>query len=371
MKIVIALDSFKGCLSAREACDAVATGIRSVRPDIVTVSLPMADGGEGTAAAVLAARGGEWIPLHVTGPLPARRVKAGYAWLGRDATAVVEMAAASGLPLLKPEERNPLETTTFGTGELMKAALEKGAQKILLTVGGSATVDGGIGAAAALGWTFLDAAGCAVPLSGKGLSRIEKIISPPDPVPAEVEVLCDVTNPLCGPNGAARVYGPQKGATPEMVEALDAGLAQLASRVLAQTGFEMAGLKGAGAAGGLAAGAAAFMNGRLVSGIEAVTEATGLAGELAGADWVLTGEGRLDSQSLQGKVVDGVARLAKAAGVRTGVFAGRVELSGQEWRAAGIDRVAAISPETWSPEESMRRAAERLSECAAAFARGL
>ena len=175
MKIVLAFDSFKGCLSAREACSAAAAGIHSVRPDIETVSLPMADGGEGTAEAMRAALGGEWIPLAVTGPLFSMKVEAGFAWLEHEKTAVVEMATASGLPLLKDRERNPMETTTYGTGELIKAAIEKGAEKILLTVGGSATVDGGIGAAAALGWRFLDAEDREIPLSGKGLGLVAQI----------------------------------------------------------------------------------------------------------------------------------------------------------------------------------------------------
>lgn len=234
MKVILAFDSFKGSLSAREVCATVAAGIHSVRPDIEIVSLPMADGGEGTADAMMAALGGGWIPLAVTGPLPAMKVNAGFAWLEHEKTAVVEMAVASGLPLLRNSERNPMKTTTFGTGELIRAALKKGAEKILLTVGGSATVEGGIGTAAALGWRFLDAAGRDIPLSGKGLPLIEKMIPPQSPVTADVEVLCDVTNPLCGPNGAARVYGPQKGATPEMAEELAAGLEHLAAKISEQ-----------------------------------------------------------------------------------------------------------------------------------------
>ena len=215
MKVVLAFDSFKGSLSAREVCDAVAEGVRSVRSDVEIVSFPMADGGEGTADALMSVLGGEWIPQTVTGPLPSMKVDAGYAWLPESKTAVVEMAVASGLPLLKPEERNPLKTTTFGTGELIKAAIEKGAEKILLTVGGSATNDGGVGAAEALGWKITE----------------DTMVPPENLKFPEIDVLCDVTNPLCGPNGASHVYGPQKGATPEMIEVLDSKLWKLSEQV--------------------------------------------------------------------------------------------------------------------------------------------
>lgn len=356
MKIVLALDSFKGCLTAREACDAVAKGIHSVRSDIDTAATPMADGGEGTAEALMSALGGEWIPMTVTGPLAHMKVDAGFAWLPEEKVAVVEMAVASGLPLLKPEERDPMNATTYGTGELIKAAAEKGAQKILLTVGGSATVDGGVGAAEALGWKF--------PMSGK-------IKRPENPDLPEIDVLCDVTNPLCGSTGAAQVYGPQKGATPEMVEALDSKLWKLSEQVFQTLEKDIRDLPGAGAAGGLAFGAVAFMGGKLVPGIDTVMAVSGLAGVLAGADWVLTGEGRFDSQSVQGKVVDGVARLAAEAGAKTGVFAGTVLLAEPEWRAAGIDAVVPLNPPDMDFEEAVSRSREHLMKAGAAFAHDL
>lgn len=315
----------------------------------------MADGGEGTAEALMAALGGEWIPVTVTGPLRSMQVEAGYAWLPLAEIAVVEMAVASGLPLLKPADRNPMKTTTYGTGELVRAAIQKGARKILLTVGGSATVDGGVGAAEALGWKI----------------EADRMIPPQNLQLPEMDVLCDVTNPLCGPNGAAQVYGPQKGATADMVERLDARLAALAAAVEEQLGLRIADLPGAGAAGGLAAGAVAFMNGRLVPGIDAVMKTVGLADALRGADWVLTGEGRFDSQSLQGKVVDGVARLAKDAGVKTGVIAGSVLLEEAAWRAAGIHFAVSLQPAGMRVEESIRRSRELLFDAAAAFARCL
>jgi glycerate kinase len=356
VKVVLAFDSFKGTLAAREVCDAVAEGIRSVRPDVEIVSLPMADGGEGTAEAMMSALGGEWIPMTVTGPLPSMTVEAGFAWLEKAKTAVVEMAKASGLPLLKPEEYNPMIATTYGTGELIKAAIEKGAQKILLTVGGSATVDGGVGAAEALGWSF--------PMSGK-------IVPPQNLKLPEVDVLCDVTNPLCGPSGAAHVYGPQKGAMPEMVELLDSRLWKLSGEIFQWLEKNVRDVPGAGAAGGLAAGAMAFMNGKLVPGIDTVMAVTGLADALKGADWVLSGEGKFDSQSVQGKVVDGVARLAKQAGAKTAVFAGTVRLPEPEWRAAGVDAVYALNPPGMDLEEAVSRSREHLVQAGAAFAKGL
>jgi len=387
MKIVVAMDSFKGSLTAVRACDIAAEAIRSAVPDATVVTRPMADGGEGTAVTLMAATGGEWVPVRTMGPLPEMQVEAGFAWLPATRTAVVEMAVASGLPLLRPEQYNPLKTTTYGTGQLIKAAIEHGAEQILLAVGGSATVDGGVGAAMALGWRFLDAAGREIGLGGGALLEIDQIIpprgegvpplrreailasspesptnlSPPqrlseagvDPQneqratsderrldrrrPAAVKVLCDVDNPLCGEHGAARVYGPQKGATPRTVETLDAGLAHLAALVKEQLGLNIKDLPGAGAAGGLAAGAVVFLDARLVSGVDEVITQNGLRQELADADWVITGEGKFDHQSLRGKVVSGVARAAREAGAKAAVIAGQVLLPPQVYRQAGIE----------------------------------
>ena len=364
MKILLAFDSFKGSLSAREVCEMVREGIQSVRPDVDAVILPMADGGEGTAEALMSALGGEWVPRTVTGPLPDMKVDAGFAWLPQSKVAVVEMAMASGLPLLKPDERDPIHATTYGTGELIRAAVEKGAEKILLTVGGSATVDGGVGAAEALGWVF--------PMRACPEGTRRGKLEPPENLQLpEIDVLCDVTNPLCGPNGAAQVYGPQKGATPEMVAQLDSNLWNLSEQVFHCLEKDIRDVPGAGAAGGLAFGAVAFMNGTLVPGVDAVMQTVGLANALRGADWVLTGEGRFDSQSLQGKVVDGVQRLAAGAGVKTGVIAGCILLSEDEWRAAGVSFAESLQPEGMSTEESIRRSRELLVAAGAAFARGL
>ncbi len=371
MKFVIAMDAFKGGVSALAACEAVRDGLLSVDRGLGVVLKPMADGGEGTAAALLASRpGGEWIEATVAGPLREREVAAGFAWFADDCTAVIEMAAANGLPLLAEHERNPMRTSTYGTGQLLKAAIERGARRILLTIGGSATVDGGIGMAAALGWRYLDAAGEVVEPVGGSLQSIQRVV-PPDGIRLPlVEVLCDVTNPLCGNNGAAAVFGPQKGATPEMVVALDSGLANLARVVERDLGRRMQSLAGGGAAGGLGSGAVVFLNGELRPGIETILEATDFDAALVGADWCITGEGSFDSQSLQGKVVSGVAAAAKRASVPTVVIAGRVTATAEQYQPYGI----AVALPTHGPEmpmdEVIRREAELIRGAAAGWLRG-
>ena len=285
MKIVLALDSFKGSLTAVQACDIVAAPIRSSIRGVEVVTRPMAGGGEGTASALMAAAGGQWIARTVMGPLPEIGVEAGFVWLVEDKTAVVEMATASGLTLLRAEQRNPLKTATCGTGEVIREAIDYGAQRVLLEIGGSATVAGGVGAATAMDGSFWRLTAGEIGLGGGQLLSIDRIVPAKRAVGAAVEVLCDVDNPLCGERGAARVYGPQKGATPEMVETLDAALAHLAKAVKNQLGRDIAELPGAGAAEGLAAGAVAFMNARLVSGTETVMLQTRLEEALAGADW--------------------------------------------------------------------------------------
>ncbi len=369
MKIVVALDSFKGSLTAVQACDIVAQALRSSVPGVEVVTKPMADGGEGTASVLMAAAGGQWISKTVVGPLPDMEVEAGFVWLPDDRAALVEMATASGLPLLRPEQRNPLKTTTYGTGQLIQAAVDYGANHILLAIGGSATVDGGVGAAMALGWHFLTRGGREVDFGGGQLRRVERIVPPPRPLNATVEVLCDVDNPLCGAHGAAQVYGPQKGATPGMVEQLDAGLAHLARVVKEQLGRDIACLPGAGAAGGLAAGAVAFLNARLVPGIDAVMSQTRLTEAVAGADWVVTGEGSFDEQSLRGKVVSGVTRVARAAGARIAVCAGQVRLEPGRYRQAGIEAAVACMEPGMELDYAIAHGAELLDGAARRFAR--
>lgn len=395
MKIVVAMDSFKGSLTAARACDIVAEAIRSTAPDAVVVSKPMADGGEGTATTLLAATGGRWVEVEVMGPLPEMRVTGGFAWLPETRTAVVEMAIASGLTLLRPDQHNPLRTTTYGTGQLIQAAMEHDAGQILLAIGGSATVDGGVGAAMALGWRFLDRDGQQIALGGGQLSEIQQIV-PPSPVAdamrdagcgvrqmegdllrtthdaqrktTPIKVLCDVDNPLCGEHGAARVYGPQKGATREMVEILDANLSHLAALVKDQLGQNIKDLPGAGAAGGLAAGAVAFLDGRLVSGVDEVIAQNGLREELADADWVVTGEGKFDHQSLRGKVVSGVARAAREAGAKVAVIAGQVILPVEVCAQAGIEIAVPCMTGSMSLDHALTHAGTLLAEAAHKFA---
>ena len=347
MKIVVALDKFKGSLTAARACEIVHSTLLSARPGLRVVTKPMADGGEGTDEVLLTALGGEWLAVSVMGPLPNMRCVAKYAWLPKDATAIVAMANASGLVLLKPEQRNPLLTTTYGTGELIRAAIKHGAKRIWLAVGGSATMDGGIGAAMAIAWQFLDAQGKMIGFGGGELQRIAQIVPPIGLRVPAVEVLCDVDNPLCGEHGAARVFGPQKGATEPMVEQLNKGLQHLGELVKEQLEREITDVPGAGAAGGLAAGAMAFMNARLVPGIETVIRANQLEAELADADWVITGEGRFDEQSLRGKLVSGVARLAAEHKVKVIVIAGSVQVSEELCRRGGIEFALASMSREW------------------------
>jgi glycerate 2-kinase len=367
VKIVVALDKFKGSLTASRACDIVRDALLSVRPELRIVTKPMADGGDGTDEILLTALGGEWIALPVMGPLPEIPCIARYAWLAKEATAVIANANAGGLVLLKPEQRNPLLTTTYGTGELIRAAVEHGAKRIWLAVGGSATVDGGVGAAMALGWRFLDVQGKPIGFGGGELGRIARIERPDKRRISTVEVLYDVDNPLCGEYGAARVFGPQKGATPAMVERLDAGLQHLGRLVKEQLGMEIASVRGAGAAGGLAGGALAFMDAWLAPGIEIVIQASGLDADLADADWVLTGEGRFDKQSLRGKVVSGIARLAEKHGTKVAVLAGSVQLSEEVYRCEGIE----LALSTMKPGMELNEALERAEELLASATREL
>ena len=368
MKIVVAMDSFKGTLSANEACQIVADAIAESFPNIHLVIKPMADGGEGTARAMIEAANGRWVSQTVMGPLPDMEVEAGFAWFDIDKTALVEMAAASGLELLSEDQMDPLKTTTYGTGQLIKGAIEYGAQKILLAVGGSATVDGGVGAATALGYEFLDRQGKPVSLGGVGLEKIAEIIVPRDLNMPSVEVLCDVDNPLCGEHGAAKIYGPQKGATKQMVEQLEKGLANLARLVKDQFNHDIANVPGAGAAGGLSAGAMAFMDAALVSGIEMIIERSNLAAELPSADWVVTGEGSFDHQSLYGKVVSGVAQAALKSNTPVAVLAGQVTVPQEEFEKLGIVTAIPSRPVDMPLEEAIENCRPLLHSAALRFA---
>ncbi len=328
VNIVIATNSFKGTLTSSEAGRAMADGIRRVLPGAHVVVVPVADGGEGTTGALLHACGGRRHSVRVDGPL-GDPVEAELALLGDGGRAVIEMAAASGLPLVPPDRRNPLRASTYGTGQLIIAALEIGCREILVGAGGSATVDGGCGAAQALGVRFLAADGRVIdpPMGGERLGDVQRIdLTHRDPRIREttVTVLCDVNNPLCGPNGAARVFGPQKGADAEQVESLERNLTHLADVVRRDVGVDLRNMPGAGAAGGLAGGLAAFAGARLTPGADAILDLVRFDDCLHGADLVITGEGRLDAQSMMGKLVGVVAARARAARVPTLVIAGSV-----------------------------------------------
>jgi len=362
------MDSFKDSLTAVKACRIIADSISFVAQDAEIITKPMADGGEGTAKALMAAAAGTWVEKTVTGALPDMKVNAGFAWFAKDRTALVEMAAASGLELLSPQQRNPYKTTTYGTGELIASAIDYTAEKVLLAVGGSATVDGGTGAAAALGFKFLDEKDNEIFPSGGELMRIRRIIPPRKRPNADMEVLCDVDNPLCGEHGAARTYGPQKGATEEMVEKLEAGLSHLADLVKAQLGIDINNLPGAGAAGGLAAGAVGFMGARLVSGIETVMAQSRLTEALNDADWVITGEGRFDHQSLRGKVASGVVNLAKQTGAKVAVLAGQVLLEPDEYKRFGITEAIGCMDENMTVKYALENAEALLADAAKKFA---
>jgi glycerate kinase len=364
MKILVALDSFKGSLDSISACRAVQDGFLEADSDLEVFMRPLADGGEGTAAAFLTALGGEWVVRRVRGPLKGQEVEAGFALFPDKQAACVEMAQASGLTLVEPESRDPLVTTTFGTGELILTARELGAETVWLGVGGSATVDGGLGAAAAFGWKFLDASGAELLPQGESLPSIVEVIKPPKLDPPVIKVLCDVQNPLLGKLGAARVFGPQKGADAGTVEFLERGLGNLAARVSASLRLEIGEMTCGGAAGGLAAGAVAFLAATLESGIERVMTETGFEALLADMDWVISGEGSFDSQSLNGKVVDGVARAARNAGVPMGVLAGRVALEESDWKQAGIQWAIPSAPPDMPQAEAMNRAESLLKSAA-------
>jgi glycerate kinase len=362
------MDSFKSSISSLSACKIIRETLLSINPELIVVSVPMADGGEGTAEAMMAANRGKWIKVQTMGPLQEMKVKAGFAFFLDEKVALVEMAKASGLELLGPKQTDPLKTTTFGTGQLIRAAANRGADRILLAVGGSATVDGGVGAAQALGWNFLDSKDRQIGFGGEQLENIAQIIRPDKLDLPGVEVLCDVDNPLCGKDGAARIFGPQKGATSEMVEQLEAGLNHLAEVVKKQLEIEIDKVPGSGAAGGLAAGAIAFMNAKLVSGIETIIRESGLVKEISDADWVITGEGRFDSQSLRGKVVSGVTEAAKSSGTKVAVIAGRVELSEKQWRNFGITEAICLSDKTMNLAHAIAHTKSLLAEAARKFA---
>ena len=371
MKVVIAPDSYKGCLSALEVAKAMERGVLSVFPSAEVRKIPIADGGEGTVAALVAATNGQLRQAEVTDPL-GNKISAHWGVLGDGRTAVIEMAAASGLPLVPKEKRDPRVTTTYGTGELIKAALAEGLAKIIIGIGGSATNDGGTGMARALGVRFLDAAGQEVAAGGGSLAEICQIDATgldPRLKNTEIVVACDVDNPLCGTRGASAVFGPQKGATPEMVQQLDAGLAKYASCARQATGRDVAEKAGAGAAGGLGAGLMFFTPAQLKPGVEIVLDAVGFSDIVRDADFVITGEGRTDFQTAFGKAPVGVAKVAKTHGAPVFCISGGLGEGADDVLAQGIDAVMSICDRPLSLEECMAAGAQLIEPAAARLCR--
>ncbi len=370
MRILIAPDSFKGSLSAPEAADAMAAGVTRACPDAEIDRAPLADGGEGTTEALVAAAGGEYAVLTVTGPL-GDPVEGRYGLIDGGRTAVIEMAAAAGYALVPPDQRDPRHTTTRGVGELIRHALDNGATQIILGLGGSATNDAGAGMAQALGYRLLDAEGHDLPPGGAALARLDSIDPSqrhPRLADCQARAACDVDNPLYGPKGASHVFGPQKGATPETAAELDKALAHFSRCVADQLGASVADVPGAGAAGGLGAGVLAFCGGRLEPGFGLVAEACNLAERIERADLVLTGEGALDGQTLGGKVPHGVARLAKERSTPVAALAGRLGGGYRDLYGAGLTAAFSIAPGPIGEEESMARTAEFLTDAAEAVA---
>ncbi len=361
--------AIKESLDAASVCTAIETGLRRVmRRGLRLTRVPLADGGEGTAEALVAATGGRMHQVRVSDPLQ-RPVRAAFGMLGDGRTAVVEMAAASGLPLLKAGERNPLKTSTRGTGELLLAALDRGAERIIVGLGGSATNDCGAGMAAALGARYRDSRGrvLAMEPAGGNLNRVVSVdLEALDPrlARAELVVACDVDNPLCGPRGASAVFGPQKGATPARVARLDANLAHFGGLLEVASGRRIMDVPGAGAAGGLGAGLLAVANAQLRPGIEIVMEAVGLAEALADADLVITGEGRLDSQTVAGKTAAGVARLARRHRVPVVAIGGGISTDARVLFDHGIAAIEASVCRPQSLDDAMRQAEEALADAA-------
>jgi len=370
--VVVAPDSFKGSLSSPEAAAAMERGVLTAWPDARVVKVPIADGGEGTVEALVAATGGRFETQTVRGPL-GRPVDARWGVLGDGRTAVVEMAAASGLTLVPEGRRDPRVSSTFGTGQLLKAALDAGFRHLVVGIGGSATNDGGTGMAKALGVRFLDGRGQPLPEGGAPLVRITSIdLSGIDPRLAECEILvaCDVDNPLTGPRGASAVYGPQKGATPAVVLELDAALERYAEVARVATGRDVARHPGAGAAGGLGAGLLFFTPARLVPGVDLVLDSTRFDDIVRGATLVITGEGRSDRQTTMGKAPVGVARVARRHGVPVVLVSGSLGPGSEDLLDHGISRIESASHLGMPVEEAMARAAELLESAVARSLRG-
>ncbi len=364
MKILIATDSFKDALPAIKVCEAIARGIKNAAPDIETILFPLGDGGEGTAEVLTFHAQGQMIDLQVHDPL-FRPIKAAYGISADGKIAFIEMAEAAGLQLLKPSERNPLQTSTFGVGEMIAHAIQNGVSKVLLCIGGSATNDAGIGMAGALGYQFLDNEGAVMAkenLIGKSLHKLERLIPPPAQAAIETVVLCDVDNPLFGEKGAALVYARQKGADETAIAQLDKGLQHVARILQNHFGKDFSALSGAGAAGGLGAGAMAFLNAQLRPGIDTVLDITDFEKKLSGVDLIITGEGRIDVQTLHGKLISGLVKRAK--GIPVIALCGALLATPEELKQIGLQAAFSILNRPMNLEEALQQTTNLLEHTA-------
>ncbi|SFB29116.1 glycerate kinase [Clostridium frigidicarnis] len=362
MKFVLAPDSFKESMTAKEVCIAMEKGIKKVFKDAECIHVPMADGGEGTVQSLVDATSGKLYSKNVTAPL-GNITESKFGILGSGNIAVIEMAEASGLQLVDINKRNPLITTTYGTGELIKEALDKGVKKILIGLGGSATNDGGAGMLQALGVKFLDANKDELAFGGGNLGKLEKIdISNMDKriLDVEVEVACDVKNPLTGDNGASYIFAPQKGATEEMVKLLDENLKHYAEVIKREFSKEVDNIEGAGAAGGLGAALLGFCNAKLMKGIDIVIEYSGLEDKLKGAQYVFTGEGSIDNQTKFGKTPIGVAKVAKKYDIPVVALGGKIGNDIDELYDLGIDSIIGILPGVITLEEALKNGSKNI-----------
>ncbi|EPG37280.1 glycerate kinase [Acinetobacter colistiniresistens] len=371
MKVVIAPDSFKDSLSAQEIAQAIASGWQQVFPDAEIIQCPMADGGEGSIEAVLEVCSGEWREQMVQGPL-GEPVLAKWGWLATEKIAIIEMAQASGIQLVQPADRDACISSTFGTGELILAALDAGAKEIVLTVGGSASNDAGTGLLTALGATFLDAKHNPLAAGGIALQNLAKInLDQLDPriQQTQFRLAADVTNPLCGANGASHIFGPQKGASPQQVLELDQALAHFADVTAQLLGVDQRNEAGAGAAGGLGFAAKTFLKAEFRSGVEVIAELNQLAAKIQGADWVITGEGKFDEQTLNGKTPFGVAKIAQLTNVPVIVIAGTLGEDYQALYPHGVTAAFSLTSGPISLEEACQNAAELIHARATDIAR--
>ena len=373
MKIVIAPDSFKGSLTAAEAAEAIETGFRAVYPDAEYVKVPMADGGEGTVQSLVDATSGTIITQLVSGPM-GDMVAGFFGILGDRQTAVIEMAAASGIHWVRPKERDVFLASSFGTGQLINAALDRGCDKLIVGLGGSATNDGGMGMMKALGAQFLDQEGVQLTADVRALLQLERIdLRHLDPRldKTEIVVACDVDNPLCGENGASMVFGPQKGATEEDIAVLDQALTRYGDILSANAGRDIASEPGAGAAGGMGAAFIGLIDAVLKPGVDIVIEIVDLANSLVDANLVITGEGRIDNQTIHGKTPMGVAKVAKSCNLPVICIAGSVEDGADFTHQLGIDEIYSVTEGDYDLTEVLIEAEHKLTQAAQKIAKSL